>query len=293
LGIARAHLGEHEAAQRAFVCALALDPGLHLASDEAVEVRSPFMEARGFWSLHAQRLSASIVPSEDGSALLITLVDPAALTARAVVRVREVGQSRFQEWSLTPAAALHVSLEAVSRAGGIEYSLALIDENANRLYQVGSDAEPVRALDPAPAPAAPSASPRGTAPSEALVASARLHAARPYYVGAAVSLVLGAGALAVAGFSHHEREQLAARWNSGDCGGEGSTRGEVCGHERDQLDRYQRLAIGFYAAGGAALVAGLVTLLVAPNEKREQRVARRLGCQPGPGLLSVACAARF
>jgi hypothetical protein len=97
----------------------------------------------------------------------------------------------------------------------------------------------------------------------------------------------------VAGVSHAEREQLAKRWNSADCEGDGSTRGEVCAHEHDQLERDQRLAIGFYAVAGAGLVAGIATLIAAPRKERRPRAQQALRCGSGPGLVGLACAGRF
>jgi hypothetical protein len=299
LGVALARTGDTEGSRRAFICALGLAPSRRLQGDEVVEVRSPFMEARGFWSQYAERLGASAALSEDGSALLVSLVDPAALVARVVVRARGVGQSRFAEMALPTAATVLVSLEALSGKGGVEYTLALIDENANRLWQLGTDAAPLRAgVEPSATPAPPVA-PAPAASSAPLASSARAvraaPAARPYYVGAAVSFVVSAAAFVLAGISHAERQNLASRWNSADCDGEGTTRGEVCEQERDQLERQQRIAIGSYAVGGAGLVAGLITLIVAPPRaaRSERRATSSLRCQPGPGAFGVACGTSF
>jgi hypothetical protein len=299
-GVARAHLGESVQAQRAFICALALDPSWRLSNTEVVEVRSPFMEARGFWSQHSQRLTASAELSDDGAALVVALVDPAALVARVLVRARRAGQARFVELSLTPASSILVALETLPAGHDIEYTLALIDENANRLWQLGSDSEPLRQ---APPPALQAAQATQPAPAPAPAAAARAAAApaasaQPYYIGAAVSLAAAAGAAAVAGVSHAERQQLARRWNAGDCDGEGTTRGEVCSHERRQIDHSERLAWGFYALSAAGLVAGIVTLVAAPTKaQRERRAARSslraLRCQAGPGLVGIGCGAAF
>lgn len=296
LGIARARLGEGEAARRAFICALALDPSLRLAASEAVEVRSPFMEARGFWSEHAERLAASATLSDDHAALLVTLMDPAALVARVVVRVRGVGQTQYVESSYAPSSSFPVPLEALTPGRGVELSLTLIDENANRLWQRGTDAEPLR-LGLAPAPAAVAASATASRAAELDRGAQRVVSARPFYIGAALSLVVAAGSVAVAGVSHAERERLAARWNTARCAGDGDTRGEVCGRERTQIKRAERMAWGFYALGAAGLVAGVVTLAAAPTKKQRDRAQRRAGrafrCDAGPGLVGIGCSAAF
>jgi hypothetical protein len=299
LAVALARTGEPDRARRAFICALSLDPGRRLRGDEAVEVRSPFMEARGFWSQYAQRLGASAALSEDRSALLIALVDPAALVARVVVRARGVGQSRFVEMALPTASSVLMSLEALPAQDGVEYTLALIDENANRLWQLGTDAAPLRAGAASPERAAPAAAPAPAASIAAPASSARaasaVPAARPYYVGAAVSFAVSAAAFVVAGISHAERQKLASRWNRADCDGEGSTRGEVCSEEHDQLQRQERIAVSSYAVAGAGLVAGLITLIVAPSRaaRSERRTTTALRCTPGPGAFGVACGKNF
>lgn len=298
LGIAHARRGEAEQARRAFICALALEPELRLAGDESVEVRSPFMEARGFWSQYSERLAASASLSDDRTALLVSLVDPVGLVARVVVRVRSVGQSGFVESALPPATGMVVALDASQR--GVEYTLALIDENANRLWQLGTDEMPLRAGASAKAESS-AASPQPIesaarnehAPGERTKGASP---ARPYYVGAALSLLVSGGALVVAGISHAERERLAARWNRADCEGEGVTRGEVCQRERQQMKRSEGLAAGFYALAGAGVVAGLVTLIVAPSRARAERPERRahtLRCGSGPGQWGVACTTSF
>jgi hypothetical protein len=301
LGVARARLGDMESARRAFICALALDPTRRLESSAPVEVRSPFMEARGFWSQYTERLAASAALSEDGTTLLVSLIDPAALSARVLVRVRGVGQARFVETALPPASSMLVSLEALPRQAGVEYSLALIDENANRLWQLGTDDAPLSAQGARPVPEVEPVlhePPAHAAPAASAAATQEVRSARPYYIGATLSLLGAGAALVVAGVNHAERQHLASRWNHADCDGEGTTRGEVCQHEHYQLERAQRMAVGFYAAGGAALVAGLITLIAAPrrSERRSTRAssgALALRCRPGPGEVGVACGASF
>lgn len=294
LGIARARLGEGEQARRAFICALALEPGLRLSSGEVVEVRSPFMEARGFWSEQPDRLSATATLSEDQLALIVSLVDPAALTARVLVRVRAVGQSQFVEFSFAPSSSFLVPLDALKPTRGVEFSLALIDENANRLWALGSDAQPERQLrEPAGGVSAPAAPRTATEVQRAPSPRSPL----PFYIGASAALVVAAGATTVAAVSHAERERLARHWNRAECDGEGATRGDVCAREHKLIMRYQRLAWGLYAAGAAGILAGVVTLVAAPTRTRRDRAAapkaRALRCGPGPGALGLECGATF
>ncbi len=293
LGSAHARLGRAEPARRAFIGALALEPTLRLADDQPVEVRSPFMEARGFWSQHAERLGASAALSDDHLALIVSLVDPAALAARVIVRVRAAGQASFVESSLPPESTLLVSLETLGAPAGIEYSLALIDENANRLWQLGDDDAPLSVGEPNPATTPLVAVPPVSTPPAARAQGASAPLSRPYYIGAAISFLAAGGAAVVAGLSHREREHLAERWNEARCGGAGTTRAELCGRERDQLKRHERLAVGFYSLAGAGLVAGILSLALVPRAQRVSPDARALRCTAGPGLAGLACSAAF
>jgi hypothetical protein len=67
----------------------------------------------------------------------------------------------------------------------------------------------------------------------------------------------------------------------------------LCRRERDQLERHERLAIGFYSLAGAGLVAGIVSLALAPARTRNAPDARAFRCRPGPGLAGLECVAKF
>jgi hypothetical protein len=261
--------------------------------DEApIEVRSAFMGARGFWSLHPEPLGASAKLSEDGSTLIVSLRDPAQLVARVLVHVRGEGQAGYAEYVLAPNKSLSISLSALPNRARVEYTLALLDENANRVWFEGSDAQPEQLLGPGvllSATPAPESCAQLPAPDR--------RAPRPYYWGAGASFALAAGLAAGAGYAHWQRQQFAARWNEGHCHGGGVTRGSICAHERDRLDHFEHLAVGLYAASAASLIGGAAALLLAParGARREAEVARPSAwrCQRGPGQIGVGCATSF
>ena len=115
------------------------------------------------------------------------------------------------------------------------------------------------------------------------------------YIGGAVSLALGAGALAWAVVAHVERESLAQQWNRGDCSGSGDTRASVCASERSDISRYETTAAVLYGVGGAALVTGLVLIAMAPRRatRADTSAASGIACTEGPGQLGLACRWRF
>ncbi|MFT3924052.1 MAG: hypothetical protein QM778_16070 [Myxococcales bacterium] len=287
LGIAKAQLGAGEEAQGAFVRALAVDPSLKLAPSEAVRVRSLFMEARGFWSQHPQPFAVSAELAPDGKTLSLSFDDPAQLASRVIVRARFETQPSFVEQVLEPSARMQIPL-AAAESGALLYTVAVLDENANRIWENGTDVQPARLEPPTPKPTAVAAA--------SLPAPSSASGARAYYWGAGTMLLLGAASVGVAGYANFERQEMARAWNSGSCDGSGTSRGSVCHHERERMENFERLAIGFYSLGGAALITGLIVALVAPSRTppaKEVRTARSWACQAGPGTLGLGCAAAF
>jgi hypothetical protein len=301
LAVARAWAGEDAAARAAFIVTMALDPAFRLDPGEPVEVRSPYMEARGFWSLQAERLALSAQPSGDGRRLELGLVDPAELVARVVVRVRTHGAGRFVEHALPKGAQLSVPVGPDPAPSRGEYTLLLLDKYGNRLWQAGSEAEPLSWTRPTDTATAVGRGTLGTGASLPIAATNDLSVAslglrrRRMQATAAAAFVAAAAAGAAAVIEHREREHLADAWNRGDCRGQGETRAELCSDERSSLKRAERMAIGFYAGSAAALALGAVLLIAAPSlaGREPNSGARPLACRLGGGLVGVDCTLRF
>ena len=293
LALARsaALLGDEEQARRAFTVLLALEPGFRLDREEPDEVRSPYLEARGFWSARPSPLGVDLTLSADARGVAMHVTDPGKLSARVRVRVRLEGATEFMEMVRMPESDLTVPVDGLERAAGLDVNVALLDEYGNRLLERGSDTLPEHLVA-----ARVEAESHGKAGRRRTRASTEPELAlrrRRFHLGAAVSLAVGAGALTWAVVAHLQREQLAQRWNRGDCEGSGTTRASVCASERSDLERQQTTAAVLYGLGGAALAAGLVLLATAPARSVERPRARALACARGPGLVGVACALRF
>ncbi len=296
--LARAHaaLGDHVAARRAFTQLLALRPEFRLAREEPAQTRSPYLEARGFWSTQASGLAAVVSVSADRTAALVSVSDPAGMAARVRLRVRRAQGETYQgesfvEFVRPPADGLLLPLQALRSARVLEYSLALLDEHGNRLWQRGSDQQPdalpVQTRVPVARDAATDRASPYTAPRP-------LPHPRPYYVGSAVAFSAGAAAIAAAGLAHARREKLAQRWNRGTCDGSGNTRGAICADERRQVSRFQLAAGVLYGVGASALVTGVLVLVLAPSKDMlHAPVARSVRCDGGPGLLGLGCTVGF
>ncbi len=288
LAIASARLGDETTAQRAFVILLGLAPTFRLKGEIADEIRSPYLEARGFWSAHQTPLQASATPSEDGSALILSTVDPAQLSARLRIRARAGDAGEPQEMVSPSAPQRRVLLSALGTSTDLSYSLTLLDEHGNRLWQLGSDEHPQR-LDAQASEAKPSASPASIRPPPARQPR---NGVRTHAIVGGLALGLGTVAVAAGAAAHLRRQRLAADWNAVQCDGPGTTRGSVCRDEREQLLNMQKLAGGLYGVGGVALVTGVLMLWLRPKNT-ERPAVHALRCASGPSELSMSCALSF
>ena len=131
LAVASARLGDLDAARLAFISALGLAPSFRLEGDNSAEVRSPYMEARGFWSVYDKPLSVSVTIADSKTALVAEVSDPAHLSVRVLVRARTDRQEAFVEM-VTPSTDRLVLPFKGLHAGQLEYVVALLDEYGNR-----------------------------------------------------------------------------------------------------------------------------------------------------------------
>jgi len=285
LGEAAARAGDEAAAVRSFTVLLALDPSFRMERTASDQVRSPYMEAAGFWSAHATRLAVDVAAGE-GDTLSVRAVDPGGIAARVRVRAR-VAAGAWVELVRPTAAPFELPIRGLSTAGRVEYSVTLIDEMGNRLHQRGSDATPEVLTIEAPAPEVTRAPPPIVQPPPAADPL-------PFYVIAGAAGVVGLGAIIGGAVLHAERESLAGQWNGGDCAGVGVTRGEACASELARLRDAEVISGVLYGIGGAALLAAIVTVALAPSAgSPSSETDAVVQCVPGPGELGVACQLTF
>jgi len=89
--------------------------------------------------------SAKTSASRPGSSSLVSTIVAPARAARGDDRLdRGRADALDRTQRVMDRALMHVELDAIPRERGLEYSVALIDDNANRLWQLGSDQEPLR-----------------------------------------------------------------------------------------------------------------------------------------------------
>jgi hypothetical protein len=271
LGMASASLRDGTRAREAFQRMLALDPALPVEQNLAPPLRTPYLEARLFWSNERERFGATARATATG--LAVTVTDPLHMARAALVRVRVAPATTFTSTRLTVSPTMEVSVPSMSAAQRVEYTLTLLDEHGNRVWALGSDAAPQVLATGA---ARDLATPRPTRESAWW---------RP--VGW-TALGLGAASL-IGGFvAWRVREGHAETWNSDACLRDGRTRDENCADERAAGSSAETWSIVGVAAGGVLAVGGAALLLVAPSSS-----STALRCAPGGASPSVQCAVRF
>jgi len=275
LGISAAAQGDAAEAKANFVIALAVKPSLKLDKGLSPKVRDPYLEAQGYWAASSERLVLSAKPGSDQAHLIIQLSDPATLVSKVELRLAASGTNPRPVFALPAAPATRFALPASVRERSYEYTLRALDRYGNVLAERGSDADPelVRARNPS----------QGGAASPAPPGRSYL---LPVTLGAA-----GLGAVAAGVVFQIKREHSAQDWNSSSCEQPGQTRLQQCQAVDDQRQKYEHLAIGFYAAGGALLTGSVIALVAGRPAPSPSLRAGLLGCSVvGTG---VRCDGRF
>jgi len=274
-GLAAAALGNADEAKQSFLVALAVDPDLKLDKSLAPKIRGPYLDARGYWGAHSDRLALRAKLSSDLRHIGVELRDPASLVANVECYFRAPGSAEVLRVSVQAAPLVRFSPPARVREGGFEYWLRGVDAHGNALTELGTEADP-RAVTP-----------------EAVSPNRDVNAV-PARGGRSLALpivlsVAGLGATAAGVIFHVQREQAAHEWNGPSCEHPGATRVAQCSEVDTRRARDEHLAIGFYA-GGAALLTSSVILLATGRAPEAER-AQSLGCAIAG--TAVACRGTF
>ncbi|MBX3249564.1 MAG: hypothetical protein KF901_20470 [Myxococcales bacterium] len=139
MGIAHAANGDEDASREAYKKMLALRPDAQVDTNLAPRLRSPFMEARGYWATRSDRLSLEAVLVRAERGLRVTLSDPLGMVASLVVLTRGAGELRPYDEHRGPAQLTSlVEVAALPEADRIEYVIEALDAAGNRVAQLGT-----------------------------------------------------------------------------------------------------------------------------------------------------------
>lgn len=288
LGLAHATKQNPDEARDAFVRMIAIAPDMQIEKSLSPRLRSPYLEARGYWASRPEKLGAEPKLNVDDSKLIVGVTDPASMVDRVRVRTRLKPGGDYREAVEKPGDEVVVTVPGLAQRGRVQFNIALLDEHGNVLWRSGTDGAPealgtLRQKDAAGprrdrTPARPADG--GSDPT-------------PFHVLAGTAAALGVISIGVAVPFHLKRESEAKDWNGAECEqAVGQTRAEQCGDVDDRRESAEQRAVLFYALGSALVTAGFITWLAAPSSKPEKPAASA-GVRCGAGLASVACAGRF
>jgi hypothetical protein len=273
LGVAHAALNSPELAKQYFMKLLALDRDVALEHVLSPRLRTPYMEARGFWDVTSARLDLELALRESSRELQITINDPLSMGTR--VRVTALGSPARVVAELEPGPRLVIGRQALAPHDGLPLQVELLDPHANVVAARVLRPEPLATGERTSVAAAPSPE-RGhdsTLPT--------------------LALALGGGALVALGVgvsAHIIRENKASEWNGSDCERPGQgTREQQCGNVDDQRRSAQGVARVAYATGGALLVASVVSYALSDDEREPAMQVGQVACGPGPFAIGLRC----
>lgn len=171
IGIAAAASDDEERSRDAYVKLLALNPEAQVDTNLAPRLRSPFMEARGFWSSRTDRLDVEVRLVRRSNGMRIVLSDPLDMAVEIRVATRIAGEFvDFDQQRVEAQPSTLVEVTGLPDAPQIEYVVDVLDDYGNRILSLGTEDEP-RVIGEAPA-VGPVAGPseRGGFPTWAWVA---------------------------------------------------------------------------------------------------------------------------
>lgn len=274
LGIAHAALGEPEPAKLAFMRLLALDPDVALEHVLSPRLRTPYMEARGYWDVTSTRLGVEVSREAASGGLRLTLHDPLDMIAR--VRVSRAGPGRDTVWGAAAEPQLEVPGASLAPHAGQVLEIELLDGYANVLATHTVTALAARDVMTVP-------------PADA-VDQQRPSLLLPLVLAGGSLVALGIGATA-----HVARERHADEWNGSGCEQPGlGTRAQQCADVDSARRSAEQVAIVAYATGGALLAGSVVTyFLLRPGHHEAPPASHALACAGGPTPLGLSCSAHF
>ncbi|MEM9188184.1 MAG: hypothetical protein AAGF12_03365 [Myxococcota bacterium] len=140
---AAAQEGGEEIARNAYLRLLALNPDARLETDLSPRVRSPFLEARGYWASRPDRFSMEGDVIEARTAIRVRLSDPLGMASEIEFNARAAGQPDFIQ-RVEPAGSSTLAAFESLEGQAVEYYVRVLDSDGNTLLQLGDQDVPER-----------------------------------------------------------------------------------------------------------------------------------------------------
>ena len=139
IGMAAAASDDEERSRDAYIRLLALRPDAEVDTNLAPRMRSPFMEAKGYWASRTDVLGVEARFVAARHLLRVELVDPLGMATDIIVRFRAAGTIEYEENNSVASASTTIPLPEVPQ---VHYVVEVLDEHGNRIAVLGSDDEP-------------------------------------------------------------------------------------------------------------------------------------------------------
>jgi hypothetical protein len=265
---AAAAVDHADEARTAFSYAIAANPELKLDRNLSPKIRAPYLEARGAMSSTDGRPALEVTLRRHKQELELELHDVLHVAASLLVSTRALDGAAFvrRRFDAAPTRRL-----PTPQGSELQFVVQVRDRYDNVLFELGSEDEPQRLVQVTSSRSGP-AEPARTGSASAV----------PYYITSGALGLLGVAAGGFASVMYLRREDAARDWNGPACERPGVTRAEQCGPVDERRKRAQYLSVGFAAAGGALLVGGVISLVLAPSSSRAD-----VALDAGPGNLML------
>jgi len=151
IGLSNAAEREEDPAREAYVKMLALRPDAEVDTNLAPRLRSPFLEARGFWASRSSGFAVEARVVRARGSIRVELSDPLGMAAQIRVLSRDhAAMEPMGETTVPAAPEVLVEVPALPDAPQIDYAVQVLDEHGNRLAEIGTEDQP-RIFGDAPA----------------------------------------------------------------------------------------------------------------------------------------------
>ena len=174
LGQSHAALGNPQEARNAYIRQIALEPDAQVNTNLAPRLRSPFLEARGYWATVSSRLTLEADMDWARGSLRVRFSDPLNLARSLRFTTSVDALSDPVVTRVPPQVLTRLPVPGLTEETSVLYAVTALDEFGNSVAELGSEDQPQVAERPVASAPAPALAPqdRPDAPAESWLAPA-------------------------------------------------------------------------------------------------------------------------
>lgn len=142
IGMAAAAIEQEDLSRDAYTRLLALNSEFQLDEGLSPRFRGPYLEARGYWAAHSDRLQAQVIFARSRGALRIDSTDPLEMGQTLRVLSRLEGELEFNEFREPISPQTYIEVPGSVESPRVEYVVQILDVHGNRLFEIGNEDAP-------------------------------------------------------------------------------------------------------------------------------------------------------